>query len=85
MEFNEIEYGKFTDMVSSPTLHLTYKKQPVVKFVCLIKKMILINDLKSLLKYSSPYNSISIMKPDLLQIYNHNNISQMSPSGNVRV
>lgn len=85
MEFNEIEYGKLTDMVSYSTLHLTYKKQPVVKFGCLIKKMILINDLKSLLKYSSPYNSISIMKPDLLQIHNHNNISQMSPSGNVRV
>lgn len=85
MEFNEIEYGKFIDMVSYSTLHLTYNKQPVVKFGCLIKKMILINDLKSLLKYSSPYNSISIMRPDLLQIHNHNNISQMSPSGNVRV
>lgn len=37
-EFNEINDGKFIDMVSHSTVHLTYKKQPVVEFGCLTKE-----------------------------------------------
>lgn len=54
IDFNVTEYYKSLGIVSGPKLHLNFKKQSLVEYLCCIKEEVC-SHLKSLLKYRSVF------------------------------